>query len=96
LHSQFDTGGDLRIGLKLLCGVPLLAALTMLRRAYERSIPFRKPIAERPDSLQRRSLWVFSFSSYQVAGYDIIDRMRLLLTAVFVAWAIFFIGLVTL
>jgi hypothetical protein len=51
---------------------------------------------ERPGSLQRRSLWVFNFSSYQVSGYDIVDRMRLLLTAVFVAWAIFFIGLVAL
>ncbi len=86
----------MRIALKMLCGVPLVAVLAMLRHTYKQSIPLRRPVMERPDFLQRRSMWVFNFSSYQVAGYDIVNRMRLLLFALFIGWAIFFVGLVAL
>jgi len=89
-------GNNLRIVLKILCSVPLIAVLIMLHHTYRRSIPFRKPATEIPEYLQRRSLWVFNFSSYQVAGYDMVSRMRYLLLALVVAWAIFFVTLIAL
>ncbi len=82
-----------RIVLNLLCSLPLLAALVMLHRTYRQSIPFRKPEADRLDAIRRRSLWIFNSANYEIAGYDIVDRMRVLLVAIFVGWAIFFVAL---
>ncbi|HXF22943.1 MAG TPA: hypothetical protein VN602_00375 [Gemmatimonadaceae bacterium] len=75
-----------------MCSVPFVAVLALLHHAYKRSIPFRKPTTEIPELLQRRSLWVFNFRSYQVAGYDLVVRMRLLLAVLVVAWAILLVG----
>jgi hypothetical protein len=86
----------LRIVLKLICSVPLLVVLAMLQHTYKRSILFRKPVAHRLDPLRRRSLWVFNFNNYEVAGYDVVARMRTLLFALFIGWAILFVGLVAL
>lgn len=68
----------------------------MLHHTYRRSIPFRKPTPEISEFLQRRSLWVFNFRSYQVSGYEIVDRMRLLLLALVVTWAIFFVAVIAI
>ena len=41
-------------------------------------------------------MWVLNFGCYQIAGYDLVDRMRVLLVALLASWAVFFVGLVAL